>query len=217
MSVIVNKNTQQTPLSGVGRLANQSIVHIESPRVYILANAGVPVAESLTAFPIQEYAVKSNGVTPTTGTTFTWLDLGIIDGALKITYQKKVKEIRTGLDQILRTEYTQMRTGKLEANLTQYSDYVFEKISGLTASVLQSGSIISYGMGQEDLLVAGLLFVSQNKVDGLEWQWAHPAAYINFEIANKNDEVQLKMTADLPYFTCAGQTVQEMVRTTVFE
>jgi len=218
MAVVNNKNTQQSPITAVGRIAQQSIRHIESPRVYILADSsGVPKAESITAFPAQQYATKSNGVTPTPGNTNTWLDLGIIDGQLKITYQKKTKDVRTGIDQVLRAVYVNEKTCTLEGSFTQFSDYVLEKATGLTASVLQSGSIISYGFGQEDLNIVGVLFVTQNKLDGVEWQFLNPAAFVNFELEQKSDQINLKLTAECPWFTTAGQTNQEVLRATLFE
>jgi hypothetical protein len=202
----------------VGRIAQQSIKHIEAPRVYILANnTGVTIAESLTAFPVSMYATKSNGTTPTPGNGNTWLDLGIIDGQLKITYQKKTKDVRTGIDQVLRAQYVNEKTCVLEGSFTQFSDYVLEKATGLTASVLQSGSIISYGFGQEDLNIVGLLFVTQNKLDGVEWQFINPAAYVNFELEQKSDQINLKLTATCPWFTCSGQSNQEVLRATLFE
>lgn len=221
MAIIVNKNTQQTPISGVGRItvgSGQSIRHIQSPRMYLLANtAGVLQVDSLTAAPVQNYYVKSNGVTPVISGALQWLDLGIVEGFLKIGYTKKVKEIKTGVDQVFRTAYVNEKVGTFEATLSQFSDYVLEKVSGLTASVITAGSIINYQAGQEDLNQVGILLVSQNKLDSQEWQFYNPNAFLNFMYEEKGDALMLKATAYLPFFTAAGQTVQSMFSTTIFQ
>lgn len=220
--IIVNKNTQQSPITGVGRIANQVIKHIEAPRVYLLANGtGTPITDPLTNTPVQNYLVKSNGATPTVlyGSTNTWLDMGIIDGFLKVGYSKKVKEIKTGIDNVFRTAYVDEKVGTLEGSFSQFSDYVLEKVSGLTASVVTAGSIISYALGQEDLNQVGILLVSQNKLDGQEWQFYNPNAFLNFVFEEKSGALQLKITAYLPFFTPAGTLGsggQEMLHATVF-
>jgi hypothetical protein len=220
MAVIVNKNTQGTPISGVGRLSSQSIRHVEAPRLYLLAtSAGSTTTDLLINCPVQNYFVKSNGATPTilgSGSTNQWLDLGIVEGFLKVGYTKKVQEIKTGIDKVFRTAYVNEKVGTFECSLSQFSDYVLEKVSGLTASVITAGSIINYQAGQEDLNQCGILLVSQNKLDGQEWQFFNPNAFINFVYEEKGDALMLKMTAILPFFTAVGQTTQSMFSTTVF-
>lgn len=222
MAIIVNKNTQGTPIAGVGRIqagSGQSIRHVEAPRMYLLANAaGATITDSLTAAPVQNYYVKSNGLTPTLlyASTNQWLDLGIVDGFLKLGYTKKVKEIRTGIDQVFRTAYVNEKMGTFEASLSQFSDYVLEKVSGLTASVITSGSVINYQPGQEDLNQCGILLVSQNKLDGQEFQFYNPNAFLNFVYEEKGDALMLKVSAFLPFFTAAGQTIQSMFSQTIF-
>jgi hypothetical protein len=218
MAVIVNKNTQGTPITSGRLTSGSSIRHIEAPRIYILlAAAGTPVAEVTVACPVQNYMTKSNGVTPTpVGGTNTWADLGIVNGFLKVNYVKSVKLIETGIDQVMRMAYVNKKTMTLEATLDQFSDYVLEKVSGLTASVITSGSIINYQVGQEDLVTAGILLVSQNKIDGQEWQFFNPAALTNFVFEEKGDALALKMTAYCPFFQANSSAVQSGLSTTIF-
>lgn len=220
MAIVTNKNTAQNPITGVGRLSTQTIRHIEAPRVYLLADsAGNTKTVTEINTPVQDYFVKSNGATPTLlyGSTDTWLDLGIVDGYLKLNYNKNVKQITTGIDQVFRAAYVDKKVGTLEASLDQFSDYVLEKVSGLTASVVTAGSIVNYQVGQEDLNQCGILFVSQNKLDGQEWQFFNPNCFLNFVFEQKGDAMALKMTGYLPFFTAQGQTVQGMLSSTIFQ
>lgn len=218
MAIVSNKNTAQNPITGVGNVP-QTLRHIEAPRVYLLADSsGKPKSMTLNNTPVQDFFVKSNGGTPTIlgGGSDQWLDLGIVDGFLKLGYTKNVKQITTGIDQVFRAAYIDKKVGTLEADLDQFSDYVLEKVSGLTSSVITAGSIVNYQIGQEDLNQVAILFVSQNKLDGQEWQFFNPNAYINFIIQQKSDALNLKMTGYLPFFNAAGQTVQGMVSSTIF-
>lgn len=218
MAVIVNKNTQGTPITSGRLTSGSSIRHIEAPRIYILLTAGgLPAAEVLTNCPVQNYMTKSNGVTPVPASgTNVWADLGIVNGFLKVNYTKSVKNIETGIDQVFRTAYVNHKVGVFEATLDQFSDYVLEKVSGLTASVITAGSTINYQVGQEDLNTAGVLLVSQNKLDGQEWQFFNPAALINFVYEEKGDSLCLKMTAFCPFFQANSATVQSMFSATIF-
>lgn len=218
MAVIVNKNSQGTPITSGRLTSGASIRHIEAPRIYILLDASAnPVAEVLVACPVQKYMTKSNGVTPVPSSgTNVWADLGIVNGFLKVNYTKSVKPIETGIDQVFRTAYVNKKTITLEASLDQFSDYVLEKVSGLTASVITAGSIINYQVGQEDLNTAGILMVSQNKLDGQEWQFFNPAALINFVYEEKGDSLALKMTAYCQFFQANASLVQSALSTTIF-
>ena len=46
--------------------------------------------------------------------------------------------------------------------------------------------------------------VLQNKLDGKEWQFYNPNAYIKFQYASTSDYTVVQMDADLPLFTWAG-------------
>lgn len=205
MSIVVNKNTTQTPITTGGRTATQSVKFIPAPRVYVKA------ADSLTAAPVQTYYTKSNGVTPS-----TWNDLGVVEGMAKVTWDKKVKEVRTGIDDYLRAAYAESKNAVIEFVLTQFDDYILEKVSGLTASVITSGSITNYQVGQEDLNQLALMLVIQNKIDGKEWQLYNPAAFLNFSYNEGKDGITLKVTGLLPSFTAAGQTNESFMSTTIF-
>jgi hypothetical protein len=205
MAIAVNKNTQGTPLTVAGRSGAQSIKLIQAPRLYVKA------ADALTTTPVQNYYTKSSGATPT-----GWTDLGIVDGYAKIQYDKKVNEVRTGPDEYFRAAYTKQKTGVIEASLLQLDDITLEQISGLTASVITSGSVINYQIGSEDLNQLALLLVVTNKLDSKEWQFYNPSAYLNFTFEEKTDGISLKVTGLLPFFTPAGATKESMMSTTIF-
>lgn len=205
MPIVVNKNTTQKPMSQLGRTGAQSVKFIPAPRVY------VKTADSMTAAPVQDYFTKSNGVTPT-----GWTDLGTVLGQLKVTYTQKVKEVTTGIDQVLRGAYVDSRTGTFEFSLQQLDDVTFEQISGITASVITAGSVVSYGLGSTDLNQLAMLLVCQNKFDGKEWQFYNPNAYTNFAYEEQGDAFALKVTGYLPFFTPQGTTVECILQSTVF-
>lgn len=204
MAVIVNKNTTQTP-NATGRTGAQSIKFIPAPRVY------VKTADSMTAAPVQDYFTKSNGVTPT-----GWTDLGIVKGVAKVTYDQKATEVQTGIDKVTRSAYTSERKAMIDFTLDQLDDVALEQVSGMSASVITSGSVVNYQYGTVDLQQMALLLVVQNKLDGKEWQFYNPNAFINFSFDGANDALGLKVDAILPYFQAVGQTLQSVFSQTIF-
>ncbi len=217
MAITINKNTTQAPITTpVGNLTGlQSIKFIHAPRIYVKTSVSTstgvqtPVAESLSAAP--GYFVKSNGVTPT-----GWTDLGVVEGKAKIGVQKKTKEVKTGIDNYFRAAYTNEKVGTCEFALSQLDDLVFGAVTGLTASIITSGSIVSYNVGSEDLNQIALMLVVQNKLDGKEIQFYNPNAYLNFSIEEQGDELQLKVMGMLPFFFPAGSTKECMLSQTHF-
>lgn len=149
-----NKNTRQNPVTS-GRTGTQVIKFIPAPRVYVKA------VDSISAAPVQNYFAKSAGVTPS-----GWTDLGIIESVATVTYTKTLKEIKTGIDLVLRQSYVSEKTAEIQFNLSQFDDNAFESISGISASVIISGSTINYQVGNEDIQSKALLLVLQNKLDG---------------------------------------------------
>ena len=150
---------------------------------------------------MQSYFVKSNGSTPA-----GWTDLGIVSGMAKITYDKKVVEVRTGMDDYLRASYVGSKEAKIEFVLDQFDDLNLELLTGYTGSVISSGSIVNYQVGEEDLVQKAILVVAQNKLDQKEIQFYNPAAFVNFVFEESNTGLALKVTANLPSFTPQGET-----------
>jgi hypothetical protein len=187
MAVISNLVTQQTPIAS-GKTGTQVVKLIPGARVFIKAEDTTP------APPV----VKMNG-TPANLTG--WTDLGIVDGLGKLTYTKETKEVRTGMENILRAVYVSQKTGKLEFDLSQLDDVVLENLTGITPSTITPGSIYQYNIGKEDVVTKAILMVLQNKLDGKEMQIYHPGAFINFSIAESGDALVMKGSADLPMFT----------------
>lgn len=185
MAVIVNTNTRQNPMTTVGLTGAQVVRFIDGPRIYIKAVDSTPT-------PV---VVKSNGVTPT-----GWTDLGIVDGKAKVTYTKSIEEVRTGIDQVLQAEFVNKKTMQMQFNLTQFDDVVLEQLSALTTSTITSGSIVQFPVGQEDVVQRALLVVLQNKLDGKEWQFYSPDAYITFQYSDTGDYTFVQGNADLPLF-----------------
>lgn len=183
MSVISNLNTQQTPITS-GLTGTQVIKYVPGPRVYIKAVDATPT-------PV---LTKSAGVLPG-----GWTDLGIVDGVAKVTYTKDTKEVRTGIDQILRSIYTDKKTGTLEFDLTQFDDVVIAGLTGLTPSIL-TGSIAQFSVGSEDVVSSAILLVVQNKLDGKEQQFYNPSAFLNLQYTTSGDFMIVKGTASLPAF-----------------
>lgn len=198
MAVASNKNTQQTPVA-MGKTGAQSIKFIPCPRVYIKA------VDSITAAPCASYYAKSAGVTPA-----GWTDLGIVDGFATVAYTKELKEVRTGVDNILRLQYIGQKTATMEFNLAQFDDNVFENISGLTASTIISGSSVAYYPGSEDLITKALKLVLVNKLDGKEMHLYNPAAQLNFNIIESGDFVVLQCQATFGAFTASGQASESL-------
>src|SRR4051812_6370857 len=206
MPIALNKNTTQSQMSdasGVvvqGRTGLQSIKFIPAPRFYVKA------AESQTSTPVQTHFVKSNGVTPT-----GWTDLGSVIGNAKVVYTQKVKDVTTGIDNYYRGSYINGKMGQLEADLGQLDDVVLEQISGYSASVITSGSIINYLVGSKDLTQLAVLLVVQNKFDSKEWQFFNPNSFINFAFNESGDALSLKVTAMLPFFTATGAAAESLL------
>lgn len=198
MAVITNLNTTQTPIT-TGLTGTQVIKFIDAPRVYIKAK------DTVATVPY----VKSGGVKPT-----GWTDLGVVEGKVKVAYTKERKEIRTGIDQVLRAAYAGQKSASFEFVLTQFDDVVLKELSGLSASVITSGSIVQFSLGQDDVVERALLFVSQNKLDGKEIQFYHPAAFISFGIEDAGDATVCRGRGDLAAFTLGG--ADTLMSTTVF-
>lgn len=205
MSIIINKNTSGLPMSQAGRTGVQSFKYVPAPRVYVKAS------DSITAAPVQDYFTKSNGVTPT-----GWTDLGTVQGAAKLTYNAKVKEIQLGVDNRLYGAYLDNVAAQCEFSLVQFDDVAVETVSGMTASVITAGSVVNYAWGQTDLNQLALLLVVQNKLNGKEWQFYNPNAYLNFTFDEQGDGMQLKVTSYLPFFVAQGQTQSQCLSSTVF-
>lgn len=200
MSVITNLNTRQNPITS-GQTGTQVIKFIQAPRVYIKAVDSTPT-------PI---TVKSDGATPS-----GYTDLGIVNGVVKITYTKDVKEVRTGIDEVLRQTYIGKKTGSFEFSLSQFDDVTLQNISGITGSVVTAGSAYSYAVGSEDVIQKALLLVLQNKLDGKEWQFYNPNAFLTFEIADSNGELVLNAKGDIPFFAWGGGNNEAMFVGTIF-
>lgn len=205
MPILVNRNTTQPGMVAAGKTGSQLIRFIPASRVYVRA------ADSLTAAPVQTYYTVSNGSTPT-----GWTDLGIVDG-VKLTYDKKVAEVRTGIDQYLRSAYVQMKDARIEFDLSQFDDVNLELLTGFTGSVITSGSVVNYQVGQEDLIQKAILIIHQNKLDQKEFQFYNPNAYLNFVFAESNNGMVLRVTGLLPSFTAVGQTNESFLSVTEFK
>ena len=192
MAVIANLNTKQTPITA-GSTGTQVIKFIQAPRVYVKAI-------DVTATPV---VVKSNGSLPS-----GWTDLGIVNGNATVTYDKEIKEIRTGIDQILRASYIQSRTSRIEASLSQVDDTMLAAVTGLTLSTISAGSIYQLAIGKEDIVQKALLLVVQNKLDGKEIQFYSPNADITFSYEESGEELLVKLAADLKAFTFGSDELQ---------
>lgn len=188
MPVITNLNTTQTPI-GVGLTGAQVIKFIDAPRVYIKT-------KDSTATPV---LIKSNGAKPT-----GWTDLGIVEGKVKIEYTKERKEVRTGIDQVLRASYAGQKGASFEFVLSQFDDVVVKELTGLTASTITAGSIVQFGIGQDDVVERAILLVVQNKLDGKEIQFYNPLSFISMTIEDSGEATVVRGRCDLPAFTWAA-------------
>jgi hypothetical protein len=221
MAVIVNRNTQQSPITNpAGSVTGtQSIKVIPAGRVYIKTST-----DSLTATPVNLYAaytMKSNGATPVAPvgagvTAGTYIDLGIMLTPGKLTYNKVQKKIQTGLDKITQLIYVESRDANLEFELTQLDDYILQQL-GFTASVITAGSSINFQIGQEDVINVAMILVYQNKIDGKEIQWYHPAAAFTVSFNQSGDGLSVKVQAELVAFQAVGASLLSLVSTTVFK
>ena len=199
MAVISNKNTSQTPIAS-GLTGGQVVKFIDAPRVYIKTSDSSPT-------PV---TVKSNGITPTGG----WVDLGIVNGKVKVVYEKEIKEVRTGIDNILRQSYVGQKTGSFEFVLSQFDDVVIQELSGLTAQSVTAGSAYSFAIGSEDIIQKALLLVSQNKLDGKEWQFYNPNADLSFNLEDSGEETVVRGKANLKAFTVGA--LDQLFTATIF-
>jgi hypothetical protein len=172
-----------------GRTGLQSVKFITAPRFYIKS-------PDVTATPV---LVKSNGTLPS-----GWTDLGVVNGLAKITYTKSTKEVRTGIEQVLRGIYIDKKTASVEADLAQFDDVVVESLTGLTASIITAGSIVMYGLGSESIVTKAVLLVAQNILDGKEVQLYNPAAFVSLSYNSSGDETSVKAMCDFPLFTWQG-------------
>jgi hypothetical protein len=206
MPILVNKNTTQTPLTAAGRTGSQVVRLIPAPRIYVKA------VDSTTAAPVQTYYTVSNGTTPT-----GWTDLGIVSGNAKVIYDKKTAMVKTGIDDYMRSAYVQSKEARIEFDLSQFDDSNIELLTGFTGSVITSGSIVNYQVGQEDLVQKAILVIFQNKLDQKEFQFYNPNAYLNFVFAEGNEGMVLRVTGLLPSFTASGQTAESFLSTTIFK
>lgn len=199
MPVITNLNTSQSPMASSGLTGAQVIRFINAPRVYI---------KDMDVTP-EPPATKSNGTVPD-----GWTDLGIINGNARLTYEKELKEIRTGLDNVLRAQYIGQKSATLEFTLAQFDDVVMTHLTGLTASQIVSGSAYAFPVGSEDIVTKALLLVMQNKLDGKEWQFYNPAAQISFAIAEDGEATVVNVTASLTAFLYQGKDA--LIAQTIF-
>jgi len=208
MAVIVNKNTRQNPVVQ-GKTGTQVVKFIPAPRVYISTE------ESITAAPVQTHFIKSNGSTPFGG-GITWLDLGIIESVATVTYTKEIKEVKTGIDLVLRQSYVGEKTANIEFNLSQFDDFAFEQVSGISASTIISGSTISYTVGSEDIVSKSLLLVLQNKLDGKEIQLYTPSCDLTFNFQQNAEFLELQAQGKLKSFTPSGSVTEGFFQMTFF-
>jgi len=176
-------------MTASGSTGVQSVKFIAAPRVYIKAVDSTPT-------PV---TTKSNGSLPA-----GWTDLGIVNGLAKVTYSKSTKEVRTGLEQVLRSEYIDKKTGNFEAELAQFDDVVISNLTGLTASVITSGSLVQFGLGQEGIVNKAVLLVTQNILDGKEIQLYNPNSLINLSYNTSGDEASVKIMAEFLFFQWAS-------------
>jgi len=204
MAVVTNKNTRQNPITS-GKTGTQMVKFVPAPRVYIKAE------ESITSAPVQAYFTKSNGSTPS-----GWTDLGIIESVATVTYTKEIKEIKTGIDLVLRQSYVGEKTASIEFNLSQFDDVAFETVSGLTASTIVSGSTINYQVGSEDIVSKALLLVLQNKLDGKEIQLYSPSCDFTFNFQQNGEFMELQGQGKLKSFTATGSAVESFFSMTFF-
>jgi hypothetical protein len=221
MAVIVNKNTQQTPLGNpTGAVTGvQSIKFIPAGRVYLKS-----APDSTTATPVNLYAAytqKSNGQTITApvgaGVSMgTYVDLGIMNTPGKLTYNKTQKKVQTGIDKITQLIYVESRDANLEFELDQLDDYLLAQL-GFAASVITAGSSVNFQIGQEDVVNAAIVIVYQNKIDGKEIQWYHPSAALTVTFNAAADSLTIKVMCEMIAFQAVGASLLSLISTTVFK
>lgn len=206
-SAIVNNFTTQKPLTILGSTGTQLLTMIPASRVFLKA------PESTTAAPVETYAAytfKTNGQTPT-----GWNDLGIMDATGKLTYNKTVEKIKTGIDQVTRRTYAKSKEATLEFDLWQTDDYLLSQL-GFNGSAITAGSSMNFLIGQEDVIQAAMLCVYSNKLDGKEMHVYHPSASLTVNFKENNGKLLTAVTADLTAFTPASATVDALYALNIF-
>jgi hypothetical protein len=207
---ITNRITSGAPLTAVGPLGQQTQTFIPAARIFMKTSAD---SQSAAQPPVAK--VGLTGLASTLGAG--WIDLGTLDGGVTTTFTKTKKDIKTGIDQKLRTSYISDTTFEISFNLLQVGDYLLQNVLGLTPSILQSGSSASFGLGQESYGQYALVCVWQNKVDGKENQLYNPAAFLDAVIADASDHLVLKCDAKFPAFTQNGDTQERLASYTWFD
>lgn len=197
--VITNKNTTQSPLTTAGLTGAQSEFFVPASRIYVKTSDVTPAAPT----------TKSAGTTPA-----GWTDLGMMEATAKVTYTKTTVKLKSGIDKVLRQEYTTEITGAFEVQLIQFDDEVLQAITGLTPYTVQSGSIVRFNIGSEALVQKAAMLVNQNKVDGKEHQYYTPNCFLNFSIEEVNGYQVLKVMFDLPMFNM--DAVDQVFSQTIF-
>jgi hypothetical protein len=200
--ITTNRNTTQAPLSATGRTGQQSIKFIPAPRVYIGPPDYSTPANVLLGF--------SNGNSPV-----GFKDLGIVEGSAKVYVSRSTNPIYVGVDRLLRTVYSQAINGNISFALSQFDDFALESVSGIAPLYASSGVYANYQLGGQDLIPVSLLLVSQNKLDGKEWQFYNPTALISFSIEPSGDAMVLKVSAILPAFSGIGNTKDQLLSVTI--
>lgn len=192
---ISNKLTTGAPIYGVGNTGGPSIVFIPAARLYIKAPP-----DTVNGAPVQNYYTKYGGTTPA---GFT--DLGVIEN-VKIPYTKNYTDVQLGIDKRLYASYVSESKMEFTADLLQFDDYIVQQVLGLTPSIITPGSMVSFPIGQEAFAPRAMLIVFNNKIDGKECHFYHPAAPLDGAWDDSNDRMILKVTAKLPLFVAAGDT-----------
>lgn len=221
MTVIVNKNTQQTPLGNPSGANDgvQSIKFIPAGRVYIKT-----APDSTTATPVALYAAysqKSNGQTIVAPvgvgvTPGTYVDLGIMSTPGKLTYNKVQKKVQTGIDKITQLIYVESRDANLEFELDQLDDYILAQL-GFVTSVITSGSSVNFQIGQEDVVNVAIVIVYQNKIDGKEIQWYHPSGALTVTFNSAADMLSVKVSCEMIAFQSASSyNILSLISCTTF-
>jgi hypothetical protein len=206
MAVIINRNTTQSPLAAAGNTGSQVIRFIPGSRVYVKS------PDSTTTAPVQNYFTKSNGATPT-----GWTDLGTMSGPGTVVYTKNKVKVQTGIDKVVRATYIGEKLANIQADLDQFDDTVLAQMTGLSPSIITAGSVVNFQVGQEDVVSKALLLVCQNKLDGKEIQFYHPAAQMAFTIKYTGDQMLLSLDAELIAFNTAnGAATDSLMSVSVF-
>jgi hypothetical protein len=184
--LIVNRNTTQSPMTRTGRTGAQSIRCIPAPRVYIGPPDYLDTPNVVFGF--------SNGNSP-----IGFVDVGVVSGAATVALNRSLNEIFCGVDKILSNVYSQSTKASISFTLSQLDDVALETAAGVVPAFSGAG-YVNYQIGQPNITPAGLLLVSQNKLDGKEWQFYNPAALLTVSFDNNSDAMEIKVSAILPSF-----------------